>query len=107
MPVFDGRQIAAARALANIGIKELAEAARVTVGRLESDGAISVDKIIAVLRQRWGVELRITSPGRAVRRTPTELLHCRRCPPCAKNCRHVVTSATPSHCNAARPKDAV
>jgi hypothetical protein len=39
MSLFDGRQIAAARPLANVGAKELAEAASVTpraIGRLEA-----------------------------------------------------------------------
>jgi hypothetical protein len=73
MRVFDGRQIAAARALANVGVKELAEAAGVTprtIGRLEVDDAIAVapkrrhghvtkstfDKIMSALAER-GVEL--------------------------------------------------
>ena len=73
MSVFDGRQIAAARALANVGAKELAEAASVTprtIGRLETDDAIAVapkrrhghvtkstfDKTINALAER-GVEL--------------------------------------------------
>jgi hypothetical protein len=71
--VFHGRQIAAARALANVSTKDLAAAAGVTartIGRLEVDGAISVspkrrhghvakatlDKITDALR-RHGVEL--------------------------------------------------
>jgi DNA-binding XRE family transcriptional regulator len=73
MRTFHGRQIGAARALANVSVKELAEAAGVThrtIGRLEVDDMISVapklrhghvsgatfDKIIAALRDR-GVEL--------------------------------------------------
>jgi transcriptional regulator with XRE-family HTH domain len=73
MRVFHGRQIAAARALANISTKELAEAAGVTartIGRLEVDAAILVsarrrhghvakatlDKIVAALAN-YGVEL--------------------------------------------------
>jgi transcriptional regulator with XRE-family HTH domain len=73
MPAFDGRQIAAARALANISIKELAKAAGVTprtIGRLEIAGTIDIspklrhghvsratfDKIAAALAQR-GIEL--------------------------------------------------
>jgi len=71
--VFDGRQIAAARALANLSVQELASAAGVTqrtIGRLEVDTAISVspkrrhgfvakstfDKIVDALRH-YGVEL--------------------------------------------------
>jgi DNA-binding XRE family transcriptional regulator len=73
MRVVDGRQIAAARALANINTKELAEAAGVTprtIGRIEVDATIHISprrrhghvaqetlhKIVAALRQR-GVEL--------------------------------------------------
>jgi hypothetical protein len=73
MLVVDGRQIAAARALANIGVQELAEAAGVTprtIGRLEVDATITVadrrrhgcvsreifDRVVAALRQR-GIEL--------------------------------------------------
>ena len=73
MRVIDGRAIAAARALANVGAKELAKDAGVTertVGRLEVDAAILIsprrrhghvardtfDKIVTALRQR-GVEL--------------------------------------------------
>ena len=73
MRVFDGRQIAAARALANVSVIELARAAGVTprtIGRLEIDAAISVsprrrhghvskstfDKIVAALGER-GVEM--------------------------------------------------
>jgi hypothetical protein len=70
---FDGRQLASARALANISTKELAAAAGVTartVGRLEVDGTIVIsprlrhghvtratfDKIVDALA-RLGVEL--------------------------------------------------
>lgn len=45
MHVFHGRQIAAARALANVSIRDLAAAAGVTartVGRLEEDGVIVI-----------------------------------------------------------------
>jgi hypothetical protein len=45
MSLFDGRQIAATRALANVGAKDLAESAGVTprtIGRLEVDDAIAV-----------------------------------------------------------------
>jgi Helix-turn-helix len=73
MRVFHGRQIAAARALANISTKELAEAAGVTartIGRLEVDAPIDIsprrrrghvsratfDKIKDALAKR-GVEL--------------------------------------------------
>jgi hypothetical protein len=71
--VIDGRQIAAARALANVSVIELARAAGVTprtIGRLEIDAAIAIspkrrhghvaqstiDKITTALAQR-GVEL--------------------------------------------------
>jgi transcriptional regulator with XRE-family HTH domain len=73
MRVIDGRTIAAARALANVSVKELAAEAGVTertVGRLEVDTTILIsprrrhghvakdtfDKIVSALRQR-GVEL--------------------------------------------------
>jgi transcriptional regulator with XRE-family HTH domain len=45
MRVFHGRQIAAARALANVSTRDLAAAAGVTartVGRLEEDGTIVI-----------------------------------------------------------------
>lgn len=71
--IVDGRQIAAARALVNVSVKELAADAAVTertVGRLEVDAAIHISpkrrhghvaadtfgKIVVALRQR-GVEL--------------------------------------------------
>jgi hypothetical protein len=73
MPIFEGRQIAAARALANVSVRELAEDAGVTertIGRFEVNAVIAVsprrrhghvsaavfDKIVAALRRR-GVEL--------------------------------------------------
>jgi hypothetical protein len=74
MRVFDGRQIAAARALGNVAVRELAEAACVTprtISRLEVDGVIAIspkrrhghvsqatfDKVTVALRRRWGMEL--------------------------------------------------
>jgi hypothetical protein len=73
MRVFDGRQIAAARALSNMSVRDLAQAAGVTartIGRLEVDMAITIapklrhghvsratfDKIVAALTEH-GVEL--------------------------------------------------
>jgi hypothetical protein len=73
MRVFHGRQIAAARALANISVRDLAAGAGVTartVGRLEEDGTIVIsprlrhghvtratfDKIKDALA-RYGVEI--------------------------------------------------
>jgi transcriptional regulator with XRE-family HTH domain len=73
MRIFEGRQLTAARALAEMTIAELAEAAQVTVRtlhRLEIGGAVPIapkrrhghvsqvvfDKIMAALAQR-GIEL--------------------------------------------------
>jgi hypothetical protein len=82
MCLFDGRQIAAARALTNVGAKELADAAGVTprtIGRLEVDDAIAIaakrrhghvtkstfDKIMSALAERAASSCFLSAKGTA------------------------------------------